>query len=180
VLGANLRDVSDEQMDFLTPLVNLTELYLCDSSSREISPAFLLPSLPGMTRLTKLTLECKSSDHLAQLLPHIPLLKELTLEDCENVRSLLFLSSSPSLSKTLTQLELLACPITPDPAPFSTLHALTRLVVGCKNTAMLNAAESPEWRHFNPPSRILPNLRELVLIFPRDLTLEEEEEGDFP
>jgi len=171
VLNACLVKAADKQLDFLTPLVNLTELNLQDTASRGLSAAaLLLPSLLGMTRLTSLTLRCSSlsSNHLAQLLPHLPLLKQLTLDDCEQLRSPHFLSSAPSLSKTLTQLQLLACPIAPDPAHFSTLHALTHLVVGCKNTVMLNAAETAEWRHFNPPSRILPNLREFefVVILP--------------
>jgi hypothetical protein len=160
-------DVADEQLDFLAPLVNLTELDLHDTAARGLSAAaLLLPSLLGMVRLTSLTLRRSplTSDHLAQLLPRFSLLKQLTLEECVQVRSPHFLSASPSLSKTLTHLQLLACPIAPDLAHFSTLHALTHFVVGCKNTAMLDAAETAEWRRFISPSRFLPNLLEFEFV----------------
>jgi hypothetical protein len=114
----------DDQLDFLAPLVNLTELDLGDTAPAGLPAALLLPSLLGMTRLTKLALRrCSfTSDHLAQLLPQLPSLKQLTLENCRNIQSTHFLAAAAS---SLTQLQLLACPIRPEPAHFSSLRALT-------------------------------------------------------
>lgn len=160
-LNALLNGTAD-QLDFLAPLVNLTQLDLCDTAPAGLPTALLLPSLLGMTRLTKLALRrCSfTSDHLAQLLLQLPLLKQLTLENCRNIQSTHFLAAAAS---SLTQLQLLACPIRPELAHFSSLHSLTHLIVGCKNTAM-DAFETAQWRGYIPPCPLIPNLCEFEFV----------------
>ena len=160
-LNALVKGTAD-QLDFLSALVNLTQLDLCDTAPAGLPTDLLLPSLLGMARLTKLALRrCSfTSDHLAQLLLRLPVLKRLALENCRNIQSTHFLTAAaPSLS----ELQLLACRIQPEPAHFSSLHALTHLIVGCKNTA-LDASKTAPWRGYIPPSSFIPNLRKFEFV----------------
>jgi len=101
----------------------------------------------------------------SQMLPRMPLLTQLTLDDCERVPSLCFLSTVPTLAHTLTHLQLLNCPITCELQHFSSLRALLHLVVGWQNTTVLPLGGLQEWNWLIPPSHILPNLREFEFVF---------------
>jgi len=141
----------ERHQSFLTPLVHLTDLHFRDISG-QFPAALLLHSLQRMRGLTRLSLECDGeswfgSDHMAQLLSHLPRLSCLTLQRYSRIQSLQFLST-PSLANSLTDLHLLDCPIMHEPQHLHGLHALTSLIIRCPTAPTPDALV--EWRRLRP------------------------------
>lgn len=148
---------------FLANLPQLQDLTLtCEQAA---NAGLLAAALGRCTHLTRLQLEHPtiSSEQLASFLPYLPHLRELDLYDCEQLRSLSFLSGAPNLASTLQQLLIADCPSLPlrDLPLLFQLTALESLALEWSFDAPLDDATQAM---FDPNSsdtqRCLPNLRE--------------------
>ena len=164
----------EQHQSFLTPLVNLTDLQLSDYSRHSIPGPALLQSLLGLQQLTRLVLDSQlDSNDMAQLLPHLPRLTELSLLRRSRIHSLQFLAAAPSLANTLTRLTIEA-PIIHEPQHLHGLKALTHLIIRSETDP--TPEQLVEWRRLRPRwqdvlgGEILPRLIVLKLLLrPGDL-----------
>ena len=155
-----LDTVSCRNVSFLPALTRLRVLDLHMNSAARLA-ADIAVALSRCSQLTKLSLTAKdvTSQHLSQVLLHLPALRELALKHCSALDSLSFLSECTGLSQTLLSLWLHACD---SPNLHSTqlthvlsLKCLTELGI---DASFVEPLDEFAQHLFTPPSAALPSL----------------------
>jgi hypothetical protein len=156
--------------DFLCHLPNLRRLHLFTrTADGPLDAARIVHSLLSLPQRTDLSLDGNghgsaafpfrfTSDHLADCLPHMPLLTKLHLFHPAALDSLRFLSSAVPLSHPLTDLSL--CDFHP-PLPLTELRhvaALSSLTNLALTRVFDRPLDEPTLALYKPPSAVLPAL----------------------